>query len=52
MTKPDFCTDKMVEYLESLGTMGGHIVSLKKRFPELSQHQAAQVVIYWISTWT
>ena len=54
--KPEFVTDEHLEYLEHLRQSGatnmfGATPYLVSRFPELTQHQARQVLTYWMKTY-
>jgi hypothetical protein len=52
---PEFCTETMLSYLDSLRESGQTNMSLAgdyiyTRFPELTRRQAGFVLMYWMAT--
>lgn len=57
ITRPEFCTDEMLEYLDDLRESGvtnmfGARPYVEREFPELSSKEAGQVVTHWMKTFT
>jgi len=55
ITREDFVEDEHLEFLDDLRISGivnmfGSSPYLKDEFPELDQHQAKEIVMYWMET--
>lgn len=54
-TRPDFCTDEMLEYLDDLRESGetnmfGARPYVEREFPDLTSKDAGAVLVYWMQS--
>lgn len=57
VTRPEFCTDEMLEYLDDLRESGvtnmfGAVPYVERNFPELTEGEAKEVLFFWMKTFT
>lgn len=56
-TRPEFCTDEMLEFLDDLRESGdtnmfGARPYIENRFEDLTSKEASKVLLYWMSSFS